>query len=73
MVEVGQINDEYKDKIGKKILVRRKSSPTWLIVGKLQKILGTKLIIEGPDDCHTIDYEDILSLDIKGKEEFRKK
>jgi hypothetical protein len=65
-----QIDELYRDKIGKKVLLRKKSFPKYIIVGKLKKIVGGKLIIQGNKDTFTVDFEDILSLDVKGEEEF---
>jgi hypothetical protein len=60
----------YKDKVGKKVLLRKKSCPDYVIVGMLQEIVGTKFLIQGNKDSYTVDYSDILSLDVKGKEKF---
>jgi hypothetical protein len=68
-----EILNLYSDMIGKKVLLRKKSSPNWVIVGELQKIIGTKLHIQGNSDSYTVDYDDILSLDVKGKEKFKQR
>jgi hypothetical protein len=68
-----QVEELYRDKIGKKVLLRKKSFPKYVIVGKLMQIVGGKLIVQGNKDTFTIDYEDILSLDVKGEEIFEER
>jgi len=63
----------FQKKIGKKVLVRKKSSPNYTIVGVLSEIIGTKAVIKGNVDTYVIDFDDILSLDIKGKESFEER
>ena len=63
----------YADKIGKKVLLRKKSCPEYTLVGKLQEIIGTKFLIDGNKDSYTVDYDDILSLDVKGTEKFKER
>jgi len=56
-----------KDKVGKKVFVKRKSSPDYTIIGILSTVDGGKMHIESDSDVYIVDYEDILSLDVKNK------
>lgn len=67
------VNRVYTDKIGKKVLLRKKSCPGYTLIGVLQEIIGTKFLIQGNKDSYTVDYDDILSLDVKGSEKFEKR
>lgn len=67
MVTEDEVKHLYQEKIGHKVLLRKKSSPNYVIVGMLAEIIGTKLVIKGNSDSYTVDYDEILSMDVKGK------
>ena len=61
-------NDILGSKIGKKVFLKRKSAPDYLIVGVLSNIVGSKLIISSYNDTFVVEFEDIFSLDVKSKD-----
>lgn len=57
-----------QDKIGKKVFLKRKSSPNYTIIGNLTEVSETKILVMSDNDTFLVDYEDILTLDIKSRD-----
>ena len=53
--------------IGKKVYIRKRSNPSYIIVGVLVEVDKTMLFVTSGGDEYFIDYEDILTMDIKNQ------
>lgn len=56
--------------IGKKIFLKRKSTPNYTIVGTIEEVTDQKVYVCSEKDSYLIDFEDVLSLDIKSDDHY---
>lgn len=67
-----RLKELYSDKVGKKVILRKKTHPDYDIVGVLDSIVGTKLIVKGKHDEYHVDFDNLANIDVKGKESSRR-